>query len=254
MIEYLYLLGKPFPIYFLFYILAFPCCVIFNACFYARKYHVRNMYSIFFTMLFLNIAYAVLILGSYFLNNVALHGINFVRVVGLMPAFFAIIAKISKLEINRTLDILTPTSTISNMIAHLGCIFPGCCHGFPIENYPKWLQWMGIYNNELEIYTFPIQIIECIGYGLIAVIIVLWANHKHYQTEGKAFPIYLILFGVFRFCMEFLRDNEKIAGPLSEFSFWCIAWIIEGTIWLIIKYINKQKKLNKKGDNYGKVI
>ena len=248
--ENVYISGNPFPIYFFFYLLSFPCCVIFSACFYCRKYHVNNMIGIFITMLCLNVAYLVLIIGNYIISNIALHGIHYVRILGLFPIFFAVVAKLSKLNVNRALDILAPTTTIGNMISHLGCIFPGCCYGYPIENYPESLHWMGIYSNALKTYTFPVQIIECLLYGLIAVIIIIWAHHKHYQTEGKAFPIYLILFGVFRFCMEFLRNNEKIAGPLSEFSFWCIGWIIMGSGWLLIKYILKKKKLHKQGVTY----
>ena len=241
---YINLFGLDFPIYSLFWFLGFPCCITFNAVYYRKKYRMGNLKNVFLTMLSINGAYGIIMILSWYLQRLSLHGINYVRIVGFFPLIYFITAKLSKSSFSNTLDFLTPATSIGNMVVHIGCIFPGCCHGYNISKYPTWLQWMGIYSNETGTYTFPIQLVECFFYGLIAVIIVIWARKKDFHTEGKSYPIYLVLFGVIRFCLEFLRDNEKIAGPLSEFSFWCIGWVVEGVTWLIVINLIKRKKLN----------
>lgn len=242
--ETINLFGSEFPIYYLFWFLGFPTVVLFNAFFYRKRYRMGNMKNVFVTMLAINGVYSVLMLFSWYFQKMSLHGVNFVRIVGFLPLVYVLTAVFSRSSINKTLDFCSPGTSLCNTIAHIGCIFPGCCHGFAISSYPSWLSWTGIYCNETGTYTFPIQLVECFFYGLIAVIILIWAKRKNYHTEGKAYPIYLILFGVARFCLEFLRDNEKIAGPLSEFAFWCIGWVVEGIVWLVILYFVKKKRLD----------
>lgn len=217
-------------------------CVVFNTVYYRKQYRMGNLKNVFLTMLTCNGIYIITMLVSWLVEKVSLHGMNWVRVVGFLPIFFFFLAKVSKSEYKNTLDFMTPSNSIGNMCAHVGCIFGGCCHGFPIENYPEWLRWMGIYNNETGSYLFPIQLVECFLYGAIAFGIVFWARSKHFKTNGKSFPLYLILFGSLRFCCEFGRDNVKIAGGLSEFSFWCIAWFVLGVTWLGLIHINERKK------------
>ena len=235
------LFGYHFPLYYAGYFLAFPLCVLFNGLYYRRKYNLGNMKVVLVSMLGLNLTYVGLLLSVSILRNAVVHGMNWVRVIGFVPLLWLPLAWASKTKVKKLLDFLTPSLGINNMIIHTGCIFAGCCCGFPIESYPSWLQWMAIYNNQMKAYLFPTQLCESFTCGLLALVIVLWARKKHYRTDGLAFPLYLALFGTTRFIWEFFRDNPKIAGPLSEFSFWCIAWVVEGIVWIILAKIYRKR-------------
>ena len=229
-----HLFGIEFHLYYAGYFLAFPFCVLFNGLYYRRHYRLGNMKVILLSMLGINMTYALLLLSQFYAQGEFVHGMNWVRVVGFVPILWLPLAWVSKTNGRMLLDFLTPSLGINNMIIHTFCVFGGCCYGYPIVNYPQWMQWMGLYNNTLQTYLFPTQILESLTYGILALIVVLWARHRKFDTKGYSFPFYCILFGVARFLWEFMRDNRKIAGPLSEFSFWCIAWIVEGVVWLIL--------------------
>ena len=230
------------PLYYVGYILAFPACVVFNASYYRKCYALGNMKMIFITMFGLNMSYLSLLLLSAILRGHVVHGFNWVRVIGFMPIMWMPAALLSRTKYRTLMDFSTPSAGISNLLAHIGCIFAGCCNGYSIEIYPSWMQWMGIYNNSKSAYLFPIQLVEVAIMLAILIMIVCWAKSKKFQTNGRTYPVYLILFSVTRFFCEFLRDNTKVAGPLSEFSFWCIGWTVVGIIWLrILKVIDKKK-------------
>ena len=232
--SYINVFGFQFHLYYMGYLLAFPLCALFNGLYYRRFYRLGNMKVVLLSMLGLNLTYAALLLSQFYASGQFVHGMNWVRVVGFVPILWLPLAWVSKTNGKMLLDFLTPSLGINNMIIHTFCIFGGCCYGYPIANYPQWMQWMGIYNNTFHTYLFPTQILESLTYGLLAAIVVLWAHHRKFKTDGLAFPVYSILFGVARFLWEFMRDNDKIAGPLSEFSFWCIAWVVEGVVWIAI--------------------
>lgn len=242
--QYINLFGRNFSLYYLGYILAFPVCVLFNGLYYRKKYKLGNIRVVLYSMLGLNLTYVGLLISVSILQDRFIHGMNWVRVLGFVPLLWLPLAPLSRVKASKLLDFLTPSLGLNNMIIHTFCIFAGCCHGFPIENYPSWLQWMGIWNNPLGRYLFPTQILESITYGLIGLLVVIWASKRKYETHGMAFGVYVVLFGITRFFWEFFRDNEKVAGPLSEFSFWCIAWVVEGILWILLikNHIKKHPK------------
>lgn len=230
------------PLYYVGYILAFPACVAFNATYYRKCYALGNMKMIFITMFGLNMSYLTLLLLSAFLRGYVVHGFNWVRVIGFMPIMWIPAALLSKTKYRTLMDFSAPSAGISNLLAHIGCIFAGCCNGYPIEIYPSWMQWMGIYNNPQQRYLFPIQLVEVAIMLVILIMVVGWAKSKKFKTNGRTYPVYLILFAVTRFFCEFLRDNPKIVWRLSEFSFWCIGWVIVGIVWLkVLDVIDKKK-------------
>ncbi|KAB2921235.1 MAG: prolipoprotein diacylglyceryl transferase, partial [Bacteroidetes bacterium] len=49
-----------------------------------------------------------------------------------------------------------------------------------------------------------------------AFFFVLWKNRTRWSAEGKVFYAYLVLAGLERFSVEFLRLNERILAGLSE--------------------------------------
>ena len=108
--------------------------------------------------------------------------------------------------------------------ARIGCIFPGCCHGYPSS-------W-GLYSNEAGTVCFPIQIIEIIVSFILALI--MWNMHSKERFQGKLYPWFLVLFGSTRFVLEFLRDNQKLFWGISELALHALSCFIVGMILLTL--------------------
>ena len=164
-------------------------------------------------------------------------GNNIVRIFIWVPVFALPASKILKIDWLTSCDFISPCLCINHGIAHLGCIFAGCCHSFQSE--------AGVFNPQLSaggniVKTFPIQPIEAIVAILIAVIIALREKKKNYKTDGLSIPIMLMMFGYSRFFLEFARDNDKLFWGISELALHALLAGIVGTVSYII--VKKKRK------------
>lgn len=114
-----------------------------------------------------------------------------------------------------------------------GCIFTGCCHGYPCD-------W-GIYSLVADDYVFPVVLVESAMTLAIFVFLLIRIRSKNYIPDGKTMPWMLLLYGFGRFGTEFLRDNEKIWIGCSDISFHALFMALVGFLVLFYLY-HKQKK------------
>ncbi len=220
--------------YNLFFIAGFVGVLSFNLL-NAKNYKMSLLKALVFTV----IVYSLAVLWMFFLfwaesgfKNWG--GNNIVRVFVWIPLIALPISRIMKLDWYATCDYLAPCPCVVHGIAHFGCIFAGCCHGYP------WAR--GIYNPELGVPTFPTQPIEAITAVLIAVIVYARCARRRFEPDGLAYPIMLMLFGYSRFLFEFLRDNDKLFWGISSLALHALAAAVVGTIaYFIISRKNKAK-------------
>jgi phosphatidylglycerol---prolipoprotein diacylglyceryl transferase len=78
----------------------------------------------------------------------------------------------------------------------------------------------------------PTPIYETLSMGLVAYL--LWRLRDRFQT-GALFSIYLVLAGVERLLVEFIRRNEDALLGLTEAQLLSLAMIVVGTAWLVAK-------------------
>lgn len=150
-------------------------------------------------------------------------GNNIVRIFWWLGVFVFPVSKLLKLDYLKALDFVSPCLCINHGIAHFGCIFAGCCHGYPCD-------W-GIYSNNTGYRCFPIQPIEAlIALGIVGYI---WRREKKKGygegIDGLSFPIMLMLFGYSRFFLEFLRDNHKVFLGISDLAIHALVNAVVGT-------------------------
>lgn len=123
---------------------------------------------------------------------------------------------------------------LAHAIGRIGCVFDGCCYGKETDSI------FGIQFKTTPVKVWPTNLFECIFLFIIAFII-LFLVFK-YNTR-YSLSIYLITYGIFRFCIEFLRGDHRgqfIKG-LTPSQFWSIVAFICGVLYLIYLLI-KQKK------------
>ncbi|MBU2541017.1 MAG: prolipoprotein diacylglyceryl transferase [Candidatus Omnitrophica bacterium] len=129
-------------------------------------------------------------------------------------------------------DIFAPYLALAQGIGRIGCFLNGCCYGrlsnsiFAIESFSH----SGA-RHPTQLYAF---------FNLILIFVLLSAYKKRRKEiiPGEVFCLYLILYGINRFIVEFFRA-DTISTPiltLSLFQIFSIIWILSAVIaYLILK-------------------
>lgn len=186
-------------------------------------------------------ASAILITGRF--DSVG--GFNWVRAVVFIPIAIYLLCSAVDMPFTRTLDFLAPCAALHHGIAHIFCIFAGCCHGYPST--------FGIWNKDKQDYLFPVQLFESATSLLIFWFMVWYAKRKKYDVHGISYGQYLFLFGLTRTFWEFFRDNTPERWQISTFQYYSFAAFVLGSIWLIITfYLRKHPEFVKKHELFFK--
>lgn len=108
-----------------------------------------------------------------------------------------------------------PAVAIAQAFGRIGCFFAGCCYGIPTD------AWYGVKfpANSLgpgaDIAVIPTELISSVG-NFVIFALLLW-NLKHGKHKEDTGAWYLILYGIGRFLIEFLR-GDTIRGQIWIFS------------------------------------
>lgn len=151
-------------------------------------------------------------------------GNNIVRIFVYVPLVGIPVAKLLKVDKLKMLSLLSFGPLLVHGISHFGCIFFGCCHGYPSS--------FGVYNPAFQDIRFPIQPIEALGAVAIVIYLFYRAKKRNYVPDGKEYPLMLIAFGSSRFVFEFFRDNYKMVLGISDLAFHALFMFIVGVIWM----------------------
>ncbi len=88
---------------------------------------------------------------------------------------------------------------------------------------------------ETVLAVHPTQLYEtALGF---AMFLILWRLRDHRHAEGWLFGLYLVLAGVERFAIEFLRaKDDRFFGPLTLAQVIALAMLAAGTIWMAARW------------------
>lgn len=150
---------------------------------------------------------------------------------GLAGGAIAILVYLSKkkLSIAETADLIAPSLAIGYSIARIGCFLNGCCYGretkvFLSVNFPG-----------VEGFRHPTQIYSLI-YGLI-IFSILWGLRKRLVHPGQLFLVYLFMYALARFIIEFFRDTASLWLGLSIYQVISLILILFIGIFVLLKRI-----------------
>lgn len=165
-------------------------------------------------------------------------GNNIVRCFVYMPLFAFPAAKLLELKWKQACDLLAPAPCVVHAVSHWGCVFSGCCHGYPSS-------W-GLYNVDIGYVCFPSQPLEALTALGIVYYLVWRAKKNNYKVDGLAMPSMLMMFGFTRFLWEFFRDNEKLWMGCSSLAFHALFMGVIGLImYIVIKKDNNKPRIPK---------
>ncbi|MCD8333692.1 MAG: prolipoprotein diacylglyceryl transferase [Clostridiales bacterium] len=133
-------------------------------------------------------------------------------VIGIL-AVFIYCRFIKKISFFRYTDLLFPSVALAQAFGRLGCFFAGCCYGKETD------AWWGVVFPEgsfapAGVALIPTQLISSAGDFAICIILLLYSRRA--KKVGDVSAMYLLLYGIGRFCVEILRENTQ--GGVGNFT------------------------------------
>ena len=161
------------------------------------------------------------------------HGIvpeaNFGIAFGFVVLIVAAIAYCLRVPVGFALEAAVPAFILGRGLAITGCIFYGCCHGYPVS-------W-GIYSAVTETCVFPTVILDVAASCTIVLYMMLLAKKRGYSGDGAVAARGILLFGLLRVLIDLLRDNNKRFFLFTAEGLFGIAYIVAGILLLRAIYI-----------------
>src|SRR3954465_14632868 len=118
-----------------------------------------------------------------------------------------------------TTDVFAPGIALGHVVGRFGCLFAGCCYGKPTT-----AAWGITFTDPfaaanvgtpLGVPLHPTQLYEA-GAEFLILMILLGTERRGRPFPGRTFWLYLLLYGISRFIIEFYRGDPR--GSVGMFS------------------------------------
>ena len=156
-------------------------------------------------------------------------------ILGVLAAI--IYCKVKGLVFLEYFDLCAPSISLAQGFGRIGCFLAGCCYGRETQSF------LGVVfpANSMApagIKVLPTQLFSSAGDFLITAILLLY-----YKNTGDGGALYMILYGVGRFLIEFLRaDDRGNIGMLSTSQMISIV-IVAGAVVLLWQNRRRDREL-----------
>jgi phosphatidylglycerol:prolipoprotein diacylglycerol transferase len=157
--------------------------------------------------------------------------------VGLILAIVAAIwyMRRKKLPVLRTTDVFSPGIALGHGIGRLGCFSAGCCWGAETH-----LPWAVTFTNPeanqrfgtpLNVPLHPTQLYE--SFAEFAILVLLLHYFRRPHRDGAIFGLYLVLYSIVRFLVEFIRYHEQPLQAGLSLTQWISLVTLAAGVWLL---------------------
>ena len=140
------------------------------------------------------------------------------------------------------LDLMIPSVALALGFGRIGCFLAGCCYGKETDS------WLGVVftNSDFApngVKVLPTQLFMA-GGDILLMAVLLWYAAKR-PLRGRTSALYLILYSIGRFAIEFLRNDDRgTVGMLSTSQFIAIFTFVVG----LVGFFVVAPKLKQKGN------
>jgi len=147
---------------------------------------------------------------------------------GLIGGTLSLVATclLRRLPMGRVADMLIPGLPLGHALGRIGCFLNGCCFGQP------WSGPCGVHYDAgsqaaasqcrqgliaapslAPLPVFPVQLIAVVAN--VAIFLGLLAIERRLRGRGQLLGLYIAVYGLYRFAIEFLRGDYLDAGMLT---------------------------------------
>jgi phosphatidylglycerol:prolipoprotein diacylglycerol transferase len=180
--------------------------------------------------------YCLVDLGGFLKDPIRyISGSGFVVYGGIIGGILAavIYCKIKRVSFLQYFDLMAPSVAIAQGFGRIGCFLAGCCYGRETDSFLGIVFQHSLYAPN-GVKLLPTQLFSSAGDFLIAGILLLFSRKS--RIDGKTGALYLVLYGVGRFIIEFFRNDYRgNIGFLSTSQFISIIIALAGLGLLLYK-------------------
>jgi len=142
-----------------------------------------------------------------------------------------------KVEVLKLLDLISPGYALALSIGRIGCFFGGCCYGKHTDS------WWGVYYTDVIAPAshslqplIPVQLISTVLLLLLTIILSYILLKS--TSSGNTITVFLILYSISRFSLEYLRDDSRhFLFGLSDGQIYSILLLSAGILLIFRKRI-----------------
>ena len=118
-----------------------------------------------------------------------------------------------------TCDVFAPGIALGHVVGRFGCLFAGCCYGKPTTK-PWGITFTDTFaaanvGTPLGVPLHPTQLYEA-GAEFLILMVLLATERKGRPFAGRTFWLYMLLYAISRFIIEFYRGDDR--GTVGMFS------------------------------------
>ena len=151
-------------------------------------------------------------------------------------------------------DLMALVVPVGHAIARIGCLLNGCCFGRPWAG-PFAITYPAV-GNEVLFYqvekglvppdavaplpVIPVQALE--AFVCLAIGGFIWFLEKKQILRYQRFTLYMLLYAVGRFCIEFLRGDYPRGGGLTPAQMTCVAVVLPLTAAVILWSVWRRRR------------
>lgn len=146
---------------------------------------------------------------------------------GLLVGWLCVEVAKRRMGIRRsTGDLFALALPAGEAVGRIGCYFNQCCYGTVCD--ASWaVHQHGADRHPVQLYS---SIVAALVFGLLVMV------SKHVRREGDLFRMYLGLFGLTRFWLEFFRERSMAFGGLSAMQWFCLELVVASAIMLTLSH------------------
>ena len=126
-----------------------------------------------------------------------------------------IYCKIKKVDFFEYMDFMVPYIAIVQGFGRIGCFLAGCCYGAPTDSFLGVVFPQGAVAPS-GVKLWPTQLFSAGGDFVIAGILLAYATFAKAKKKGEVSALYVALYSIGRFVVEFFRDDPR--GNVGIFS------------------------------------
>ena len=103
------------------------------------------------------------------------------------------------------LDLSAPAIAVGHSVARIGCFMVGCCYGKPTDS-----SFGVIFNNSPvaphDVHLLPVQLFESALNMILFITLMIFSRKQ--RKSGSVIGLYIVLYSIIRFLLEFLRGDD----------------------------------------------
>ncbi len=155
-------------------------------------------------------------------NGVGFQGFSLFGAIMIHPLSCCLLSKIFKTKYEQVASFIIIPFLLMLGFYRFDCLISGCCGGISVNGF-----------------QIPTQIIESVFCFVLAVGYI-YLTHRKKLLQGQCFNAFFVIYGIFRFLIEFARERTNIFLCFSPAHIWALLSIVIGVLLIFKRKIHRE--------------